>query len=75
MRVQFIATRNGKPSWSTKASVRTVRKIEHHDEVSAGIFAHEFSDKNPQEWTREGVTTLQDATKAYMVEVIAESTM
>jgi len=75
LREQFIAARNGKPPWSTKAFVRTVREIKHHDVVSTGIFADEFGDKNPWEWTKQRLTTLEDAMEVYMVEVMAESTM
>ena len=56
-----------------KAFVRTVRDIEQHDVVSSGMFAHEFPDKNPREWTKQDFITLEEATEAYMVEVIAES--
>jgi len=31
------------------------------------------SDKNPQEWTKQALTTLEDATEMKMVEVIVES--
>jgi hypothetical protein len=55
LRNEFIAARNGKPPWSTKAFVCTVRKIEHHDVVSSGIFADEFPDKHPQEWTKQAL--------------------
>jgi len=72
---QFIAAHNGKPPWLTKAIDRTVCEIEHHEVVRAGIFADEFCDKNPREWTKQALTTLEDATEAYMVEVIAESDM
>jgi len=34
-----------------------------------------FGDKNPRGWTKPALTTLQDATEAYMVEVMAESNM
>ena len=33
------------------------------------------SDKNPREWTKQALTTLEDAPGAYMVEVLAESDM
>jgi hypothetical protein len=72
LRIEFIAARNGKPPWSTKAFVRTVRKIEHHHIVSCGIFADEFPDKRPREWTKQALITLEEATEAYMVEVTAE---
>ena len=71
-RNEFIAARNGKPPWSTKAFVRTVREIEHHDVVSSGIFADEFPDKRPHEWTKQALITLEEATEAYMVEVTAK---
>jgi len=44
----------------------------HYDVVSCGIFAHEFRDKGPREWTKQGVKTLEEAMESYMVEVIAE---
>jgi len=56
-----------------KAFVRTVHKIEPCDVVSSGIFADKSSDKNPREWTKQPLTTSDDATEAYIVEVIAES--
>ena len=64
---------NGKPPWSSKAFIRTVREMEHHDVVSSGILADEFPDKHPCEWTKEALIALKEAKEAYMVEVIAES--
>jgi len=75
LRDRFIAARNGKPPWSTNAFVHTVQEIEHHDVVSSGIFADEFSNKNPRERTKQALPTLEDAMEAYMVEVLAESDM
>jgi len=72
LRNEFIAALNRKPPWSTKAFVRTVRDIEHHDVVSSGILADEFPDKHPREWTKQALITLEEATEAYMVEVTAE---
>jgi len=72
LRNKFIATRHGKPPWSTKAFVRTVREIEHHDVVSSGIFSDEFPHKRPREWTKQALITLEEATEAYMVEVTAK---
>jgi hypothetical protein len=54
-----------------KAYVRKVREIELHDVVSSGIFAHEFHDKGPREWTKQAFKTLEEATESFMVEVIA----
>jgi len=54
-----------------KALVRTIREIEHHDVISSGIFADEFRGKGPREWTKQASKTLKEATKPYMVEVIA----
>ena len=51
----------------------TDREIEHHDVVSSGIFAGEFHDKGPWEWTKQALKTLEEATECYMVEVLAES--
>jgi len=72
LRNEFIAARNGKPPSSTKAFVRTVREIDHHDVVSSEIFADEFPDKCPREWTKQTLITLEEATEAYMVEVTAK---
>jgi len=57
------------------AFVGIVCEIEYHDVVSSEIFADKFSDKNPREWTKQALTMLDDATQAYMVEVMAESIM
>jgi hypothetical protein len=68
----FFATCNAKPPWSTKAFAHTVHEIKHHDVVTSGIFADNFADIHPREWTNQAVNTLEEATEAYMVEVIAE---
>jgi len=75
LRYQFISTHNGKPAWSTEVFVCTFREIEHHDVVSSGILDDGFCDKHPQEGTKQASTTVEDATEAYIVEVIAESDM
>jgi len=49
--------------------------MEHHDMARSGIFVDEFRDENPRECTKQALTMLEDATDAYMVEVIAESNM
>jgi len=46
--------------------------MEHHDVVTSGIFADEFLDKHPHDWTKQALITLEEATEAYMVEVTAE---
>ena len=63
----------GKPPWSTKAFVRTVREIEQHDLISSGDFVGEFRDRGRQERTEHAVMSRAEATESYMVEVIAES--
>jgi len=55
--------------------IRKVREIEHHDAASSEISADEFRDKHLPEWTKHGLTTVENATKADMVKVIAESDM
>jgi hypothetical protein len=72
LRNEFIAAHKGKPPWSTKAYVSTFREIEHHDVVSSGIFADEFPDKRPHEWTKQALITLGKATEANIVKVTAE---
>jgi len=52
---------------------RTVCNIEHHDVISSGISVYEFPDKHPCEWTKQALITIEKATEAYMVDVIAES--
>jgi len=69
---EFITARNWKPPSSTKAFVRTVREIEHHEVSSSGIFADEFLDNRPCEWMEQASITLEEATEAYMVEVTAD---
>jgi hypothetical protein len=66
-------TCNGKPPWSIKAFVPTVHKVEHHNAVSTRIFADTFPEKHLHEWTKKALITLEEATEAYMVEIIAES--
>jgi hypothetical protein len=72
LRNEFIAARNGKRGWSTKAFFRTFRKVKYHEVVSSGIFADEFPDKRLCEWAKQASITLEKATEAYMVEVTAE---
>ena len=72
LRNESIAACNRKPPRSTKAFVRTVREIEHHDAVSSGIFTDQFPDKHPRQWTTQALITLEEPTEAYMVEVTAE---
>jgi len=73
LRDQFITANNWKPTWPSKAFLRTVCEIEHHDVVSSGILAHDFPDKHPCKWTGQALITLEEATEVYMVQVIAES--
>jgi hypothetical protein len=61
---QFIADRKGKPSWSTKAVVHIVRKIDHQDVISSGILTDEFPDKHPCEGTKQGSFFLEETTEA-----------
>ena len=68
---EFFAARTREPARSTKAFVRTVREMEHHDAASSGIFEDAFPDKHPREWTKLALITLEEATEAYMVEVTA----
>ena len=39
------------------------------------MFAEAFFDKNPQEETKQALTTFEKATEAYMGELMAESIM
>ena len=73
LRNQFIAACNGEYLWLTKGFASTVHKIEHLDVVSSGLFADIVNDQHPREWREEALTTLEEATQIYMVEVIAKS--
>jgi len=57
------------------AFVRKVHIMEHDYVARSGILPDEFSDKNSQEWPKQTLITLVDATDTYMVEVIAKSNM
>jgi len=59
--VHFIAARNEKPSWSTRAFLHTVCKIKHHGVISSGILVDEFSHKDPRGSTKQSVTASRDA--------------
>jgi len=72
---QFLAAHNGKPPSSTKAFVCSARETKYRVIGSSGIFPNAFSDKHPWEWMKQLLTTLEDATERYMVEVIVESNM
>jgi hypothetical protein len=69
---EFITTSNGKASWSTKAFVHTVCKIEHHNVARCGSFQKEFPDNHICVWTMQGIITVGETTEASMAEVIAE---
>jgi hypothetical protein len=69
----FIAAPYWIPPWSTKAVVRLVREIEHHDVVSTGICVDNLIYKHPQQSVKQMLFTLEMATEAYMVEAIAAS--
>jgi len=73
LRDQLIAASNRKHPWSTKAFVRTVRKVEHDDVARSGIFADEFPETSPGSRSKQALKTLEEATESYMVELIAES--
>jgi hypothetical protein len=69
---QFIAARNLKAIWWTKAVVSIVSEFKHHDDVSCEIFTDKLHDAYPQEWTRKALDTVDDAIEMYVVEVIAK---
>jgi len=68
---QYIAVSNREPPESSKAFVHTVLEIKHHGVVSTGSFADTLPNEHPQEWTNHVLITWEEATEAYMVEVIA----
>jgi len=68
---QCIPACNGEPPGSTKAFGCKVREIEHHVVVSSEMFANKFPDKHPREWMKQALIAVEEATEAYMVEVMA----
>ena len=56
-----------------KAFIRTVGDIEHHDVVNSVIFADKSRDKYPRRGVKHALITLEKATEAYLVEVLAKS--
>jgi len=70
---QLIAACDGEPPWWNMAFVHAVREIEHHDVVSLGMFGDKSCDQAPLEWMNQALITREEATKAYMMELIAES--
>jgi hypothetical protein len=66
---QFQQSCKGNSSLSTRAFVRTVYEIEHHDIVCSVVFAIEFSDKRPCEWSNIALFALEAAIEEYMIEV------
>jgi len=73
LREQFSAARNGKPPLSTKAFCCIVLDIKHHDVVGSGIIPDKFHHKYLRQWMKQALLTCEEATRAYMVEVIAQS--
>ena len=73
LRDQFIATRSGKPPWSSQAVVCTVCKIKHHDVISSAIVVDEFPNEHPRKWRKQVLITLEEAMEEYMAEELAKS--
>ena len=69
LREEYHASKAGKAPWSTKAFMRTVREIEHHKVVCAGIFADMFKDKIPMDWTHQVMKMLEEAAELYIIDV------
>ena len=59
----------------TNSYFSAVCEIELHDVVHGVIFADEFIDTPPREWTKLSLITLEDAMEGYMVDLIAKSDM
>jgi hypothetical protein len=47
--------------------------MEHHDGVISGLFADEFPEEHSQELRKQAFITVEEATEAYMLEVIPAS--
>jgi hypothetical protein len=48
------------------AFVHIVRKIEHLDVSSSGIFANEFPGMHPSGWTKQALITLEEAMEMFI---------
>jgi hypothetical protein len=70
---QFIAGCSGTPPWSTKPFVCTLHKMEHHNDVSSGIFKVELHNQLPQQSGTPGTYTLKGATERFIVLIFAKS--
>jgi len=70
---QFIAVDNGKRSWSMKAVVHTVRRIENHDDLCRGNLTNKCCDRRLRQCTNQEAKNLDKANESYMDEVLAES--
>jgi len=70
---KLIAAHDGKPPLLTTGSVRTVCGIDHLDPVPFGIVGDKLCHDGSREWTNQALNSLEEASEAYMVEVIAKS--
>jgi len=68
-----MASHNGKPLWLTMTFVDTAHQIANQNFVSSGIFLERCCAECPWEWTNQALMIVEEATKSYMVNVIAES--
>jgi hypothetical protein len=55
------------------ACVRTGHEIELQEVLICGLFVYTFINNDPWEWSKGALMTFEEATKSYVVEVIAES--
>jgi len=62
-----------KPPLSTKLFIRALPGIKHRDVIGFKSLANDIHDTHRCDWTKQASMTLEEATEAYMVEVIAES--
>jgi len=51
----------------------TASEFKHQNWICSGNFADEFRAKRPREETKLALVTLEEATEAYIVKVIAQS--
>jgi hypothetical protein len=69
LRAEYLLAKDGSMPWSTKAFVRTVREIEHHEVVNSGRYADMFEDKSGRQWTNTALKDLEMAAETYMIKV------
>jgi hypothetical protein len=63
----------GNLQWSTMECVHTVHETQYYEVSGSGSFTDELPDTHTLDSTKHAFIAIEDATEAFIVEVIAES--